>query len=395
MKILMLLEREFPQDERVEKEIVSLMEAGHEVRIATYTFSQRPDAESYQGYTIYRKEISRLMYKLGAAILVLPFYFKFWRKYIEQIYGEWEFEALHIHDLPLARLGVEYKRKYKTLFIADQHEMYSSWIVQTGHYNTFTGKIVKGLSSWVKYERKCLKEADLVCTVEEPLRSIYLDKYKLDPDRVIVIPNTPLRTLYQVRAKKQVHEGFKLFYCGGMDILRGLDTAIRALPLLQEEIPEIRLVLVGRENKHVDLKSLAESLGVGDLLEFRGWVDYRELPLEIDRSDICFFIPPADREEIHNTIATKIYQYMARGKPVIVGSARYMKQFVEEQEIGLAVDEQDPQSFAEAVKKIYQDPQLYKMLSGNAQKTIPSYYWEETIQGLLLKYKQFQAEDPD
>jgi glycosyltransferase involved in cell wall biosynthesis len=393
MKILMLLERDFPQDERVEKEIVSLLEAGHEVRIATYSFSQRPFEEASQGYTIYRRQISSLMYKLGAAILVLPFYFKFWRKYINKIYGQWKFEALHIHDLPLARLGVEYKRKYKTLFIADQHELYSSWIVQTGHYNTFTGKVVKSLSNWINYESRCLKKADLVCTVEEPLRSIYLEKYKLDPDRVIVIPNTPLRTLYQVNQKDEAHAGFNLFYCGGMDILRGLDTAIRALPLLRDEIPELRLILVGRENKHFNLKGLADSLGVGDLLEFRGWVDYRELPHEIDRSDVCFFIPPADREEIHNTIATKIYQYIARGKPVIVGSARYMKSFVEQHRIGLAVDEKNPESFAGAVRKIYQDPQIYKKLSGNALETISRFYWEETIKDLLEKYPQFQKED--
>jgi len=389
MKVLMLLERNFPQDERVEKEIASLLDAGHEVRIATYSFSNVPFEEAYQGYTIYRRHLSQMMYKLGAAILVLPFYLNFWRRYVRKIYGEWKFEALHIHDLPLARLGVEYKRRYKTLFIADQHELYSSWIVQTGHYNTFTGRIVKSLSNWENYEGKCLREADLVCTVEEPLRSIYLEKYKLEPDRVIAIPNTPNRILYQVKSKDGDHKGFRLLYCGGMDILRGLDTAIRALPLLRKEIPEIRLVLVGRKSKHFDPMVLADSLGVGDLLEFRGWVDYRELPHEIDRSDLCFFIPPADREEIHNTIATKIYQYIARGKPVIVGSARYMKHFVEQHEIGMAVDEQNPESFAKAIRSLYFDADLLSKLSENAQLTIPQFYWEETIRDLLLHYQKF------
>ena len=38
MKILMLLENEFPPDERVEKEIADLLKSGFEVAIATYTF---------------------------------------------------------------------------------------------------------------------------------------------------------------------------------------------------------------------------------------------------------------------------------------------------------------------------------------------------------------------
>ena len=73
---------------------------------------------------------------------------------------------------------------------------------------------------------------------------------------------------------------------------------------------------------------------------------------------------------------------------MIVGSARYMKAFVEQHEIGLVTDEQDPESFAEAVRRMYGDPGLYRNLAGNAQKTIPAYYWEETIKKLLEGYKK-------
>lgn len=388
MRILMVLENAFPQDERVEKEIASLLGVGHEVRIATYAFEKSPFEETYQGYTIYRKHISGLMYKLGAAILVLPFYFIFWKTYVMRIYREWSFDAIHIHDLPLARLGVELKQKRGVQFIADQHELYSSWIVKTAHYNTLTGKLVRMMSNWNKYERNCLLEADLVCTVEEPLRSIYIEKHGIESGKVIVIPNTPLRTIYQVEAKQEPSEYFKLFYCGGMDILRGLDTVICALPLLRQQIPEIRLVLVGRKSKHFDPQQLADSMGVGDLIEFRDWVDYRLLPHEIDRGDICFFTPPADREEIHNTIATKIYQYMARGKPVIVGSARYMKEFVEHHEIGLAVDEKQAEAFSDAVLRMYRDPELYKRFSHNALEKTEQFFWEETIKKLVDYYEK-------
>lgn len=388
MRILMLLDRVFPQDERVEKEIHSLLEAGHEVRIATYSFEEAAFLDKSQGYPIYRKKIGKWMYKFGAAVLVFPFYLNFWRNYVDKIYREWNFEALHIHDLPMARVGVEYKKRHGTLFIADQHELYSSWIVQNAHYQTFTGKVVSRLSNWIAYERKCLTAADLVCTVEEPLRAIYLEKYGLDPGKVMVIPNTPLRSIYQVTSREKGHKHFTLFYCGGMDILRGLDTVISSLPLLREEIPEIRLVLVGRINKHFNPVTYAESLGVDDLLELRDWVDYRELPHEIDRSDVCFFTPPTDREEIHNTIATKIYQYMARGKPVIVGSARYMKAFVEEHEIGLAIDEKSSKAFAGAIRQMHQNPDLYRRYSENASTLIQQFYWEETVSKLLDFYKE-------
>jgi glycosyltransferase involved in cell wall biosynthesis len=326
------------------------------------------------------------MYKMGAVILILPFYFRFWRSYVQRIYRNWKFEALHIHDLPLARLGVEYKRKYGIRFVADQHELYSSWIVKTSHYNTLIGKVVQALSHWEKYERTCLREADLVCTVEEPLKSIYIQKHKIAREKLIVIPNTPLKSIYTVTPHQQSSDHFSLLYCGGMDVLRGLGLAIRAIPFLKDKIPQIKVILIGKMNKHFDPREFASSLGVEDHLELREWVDYRDLPHEIDRADICFFTPPADREEIHNTIATKIYQYMARGKPVVVGSARYMKWFVEEHEIGIAVDETKPEAFAEAVLKLYRDRILYKKYSTNALNTIGHYYWEVTIRKLIEFY---------
>jgi glycosyltransferase involved in cell wall biosynthesis len=382
----MVLEGVFPQDERVEKEIGSLMDAGHQVRIATYAFEKTAFSSAYDGYIIYRRRISNIMYKLGAAILVLPFYFAFWRRYLRRIYNDWSFDAIHIHDLPLAKLGHEFKYSKKIIFVADQHEFYSNWIVKTAHYNTGIGRIVKRFSKWEKYERKYLRSADLVCTVEEPLRQLYISTREIPAGKIIVLPNTPLKTLYGKDAVPNDSDAFRMFYCGGLDVLRGLQIPIKALVLLKQEIPELQLVLVGKRNKHFDPVSYGESLGVAKRIDFRGFIDYRDLPAEIDRADICFFTPPANREEINNTIATKIYQYLARGKPVIVGSARYMKEFVEFHDVGIAVDENEPESFSAAVLKLYTNRKLFQSLSSNARNTMKSYFWETTVQPLLSFY---------
>ena len=42
MKILMILESEFPPDVRVENEMLALTEAGHEVHLACSTRKNRP-----------------------------------------------------------------------------------------------------------------------------------------------------------------------------------------------------------------------------------------------------------------------------------------------------------------------------------------------------------------
>ncbi|MBN1107940.1 MAG: hypothetical protein JXA55_04195, partial [Bacteroidales bacterium] len=59
MKILMLLESEFPHDVRVENEIETLTDAGHEVHLACITRKGKPALENLDGTIIHRKSISR------------------------------------------------------------------------------------------------------------------------------------------------------------------------------------------------------------------------------------------------------------------------------------------------------------------------------------------------
>ena len=112
MKILMVLESEFPPDDRVEKEAVSLIQAGHEVHLACYTMENRRGLEIYKGIKIYRRSISKLIYKSSVGSLRFPMYFNFWRKFLQEIYEIEKYELVHIHDLPLVKVGLELKQKY-------------------------------------------------------------------------------------------------------------------------------------------------------------------------------------------------------------------------------------------------------------------------------------------
>jgi glycosyltransferase involved in cell wall biosynthesis len=397
MKILMLLEGEFPPDDRVEKEALSLMACGYQVSIACYTRKERPAFENYKGIQLYRMPISKLTYKLSAACLVLPVYFRIWRKFVSQLFRDQQFDVIHVHDLPLSSVGYYFKRKYKLKLVCDQHEFYSNWIIHTAHYNTPLGKVVKALSNWKSYEKRYLALADLVITIEEPLRSSYLNEVGILPEKVICLPNTPSGKIFEskvfdpdILARHQ--NRFVLFYAGNIDILRGLDVAVRALPLLKKEIPNVLLLLVGKIVKPYNPVELAEKLGVSEHFHFDGWSPIEKLPSYIQASDLCLFTPPANREEINRTIATKIYQYMQLDKPVIVGQAKMMKEFVESHGIGYAIDETSTEDFAQTVLKYYRSKGLEdKRIQENCEQIKGNFLWEKSVQQLLMKYKEFEA----
>jgi len=386
MKILMVLDSYFPPDSRVEKEAISLSEAGNEVHIICYAKKDQPLVEKALNYTIHRFKVNNFIKnKLSATALILPFFFHIWKQQIKIIQKKEFFEAIHIHDLPLSKVGYYFKKKFECKLICDQHEFYSDWISQTAHMNTFIGKIVMLLSNWVKYEKKYLKAADLVITVSKSLEQNYRNKYKLN--NIITVPNTPSKKIYNnsnidISIINQYKNDFVIFYAGNIDILRGIDTAIKALNQLIKDIPNIKLVLCGKIVNPYNPFKTAKDYKVLDHLIFKGWIQENKLPSYIAASNICFFVPPANRDEINKTIPTKIFQYAVMKKPIIVSEAHLMKNFVEKNKIGISIPSNDSNAFYKAVLNIYKN-----IISINNYKIKTNWYWENTIYPLINKYQ--------
>ena len=395
MKVLMLLENEFPFDERVEKEALLLLTEGIQVHIACFTRKDRPPEEIYKKIIIHRLTITNFQYKASAACLVFPLYFYQWEQFIKALNQQHRFDIFHVHDLPLSKPAYKISDKAGKKLVCDQHEYYSDWIIQTSHYNrSITGRIVKLFSHWKRYERKYLRKADLVITVEEPLREIYINNIGILPEKVLTLPNTPLRSFFREQSLQEdivnnLASHFTLLYIGGIDILRGIDYVIKAVPTLKETIKTIKLVIIGPVYHGYDPIKSAENLGISDYVEHIPWISLSEIPSYIAGSSVCFFTPPAQSYVINHTIATKIYQYIAMGKPVIVSRALMMKEFVEKNNIGISVDETKPEEFVEAVLKIYNNPEFKRQLSENALKVSENYFWENTSKSFVKAYKAF------
>jgi glycosyltransferase involved in cell wall biosynthesis len=402
MNILMILDGEFPPDERVEKEALSLISAGNRLFIICLNYGKQKDSENYRGIEIIRIRINKsLRNKMQALYLIFPLYSILWTKKIESVIRERSIDVIHIHDLPLSDIGIRLRKKYSIRVVCDQHEFYSNWIVRTAHYNTFAGKLISFFSNWEKYERSYLSKADLVITVESPLRDLYINTRNVDNKKIIILPNTPLKSLFNYEnADKAIVDSYRnyfvLLYAGHIDILRGINTIIEALPIIRNTIPNFKFVLAGKFNKrYYDPMEYSRKLGVDDLIEYHEWIPLNLLPSYIAASRICIHVPPAITREVNNTIASKIYQNIVMNKPTIVGQAEMMKNFIEKNNIGVSIKESDPADLAEKLKLLYSDHELLRLLEENTKLIAEKYYWEVTSEPFLKHYKTFQINEPD
>lgn len=391
----MLLDQPFPPDERPYKEAQSLIADGHDVHLLCVTHdSEQPIDEDVDGIQVHRFHYPKSQHnKFSAAYLVLPIHRRRWSHAVAYWMTRFEADIIHVHDLPLSDVAFSAARIRRIPVVCDQHEYFSKWIRNTAHYNTALGKIVKWLSPWQRYEHRWLNQAALVITVEEPLRQMYLEHLSQAPENIICVPNTPIQGLFQrdnrdPEVESRYADDFVVFYAGVMDVLRGLDLIWRSLPDLVERVPNIRFVLAGRLAKGCDPKAEAERIGLGDRVDFIGWLNRDQLPQYMNAADICFFTPKNVSDEINRTIATKNYQYALLGKPTITSDVKMMAAFVRDNGLGTVIKDGDAAAFADAIVDYARHPEKIEEIAKRSAALSDRYHWDATVQTMLERYRE-------
>jgi glycosyltransferase involved in cell wall biosynthesis len=386
----MVLTAQFPPDNRVYKEALSLIERGYSVYVFSLTFGQLPRYEVLDGIQIVRFHIPQgLNKKLLPIYLIFPLYRLIWYRKLNNYIRIHKIDVLHIHDLPLTDVGVALKKKYSLRLVADQHEYYSNRIKGHAHYNQGIGKLVNRLSRWDKYEKKYLNQADLILTVEPAMKKIYTDIIGLNEKQIVAVPNTPGRQEIRwfkevVQTSPEKKKFFTVIYAGVVNIQRGLHQMVQALALLKDDFPDLRFQIVGRFYKNTGFFELAEELKVTDRIDFVGWKSSRELAGYLAKADIGISLGL----HLELTIPTKIYQYLFAGLPMIVTDRKTMSDFVRNHDIGLVTETDNIEHLAQHIAELIENKSLRKNFRENTKKLHDIYQWDQTVKDMLNHYKK-------
>lgn len=381
----MALEGDFPPDLRVENEIKSLIAGGNNVVMACYTITGSDCTFDWNGCTIYKKRIPKLVYKSSVGALRFPLYFNFWRQHIKKVFNIEKPDAIHIHDLPLAKVGFEIKKKYGVKFILDLHENWPAYLRVSHHANTLLGRILSSNAQWEKYERTYCKRADgVVCVIDEAKER--LEDLGIESKKVLRIANYPVLSDFDNTAIMPLNnEKPVLFYAGGIGEHRGLQYAVKALPLLVKQYPDIEFWILGKGNYKAVLEQLAEELGVSKQVVFFGQVPYKTVLDSLNKCTLAL-IPHEKSDHTDTTIPHKLFQYMYAGKPVIASNCKPIERIVRDTQSGKTYQWNSPDDFANMVIESLKNIDLYNADEIRRQIN-ENYNWEHEAKALCNLYK--------
>jgi glycosyltransferase involved in cell wall biosynthesis len=384
MRILMLLENEFRRDSRVEKEIQTLFNAGHEIIVAAINQTGLPYQERKENCTVFRKTISKFILKSGVGALKFPFYFNFWRKYVNELFKKYKFDAIHIHDLPLAKVGIEIKQRYKAKLVLDFHENWPALLSVSSHTNTFFGKMLSSENQWRTYEKRCAGEADRIITVVSEMKN-RISKLGVSDEKIYILENTPrIITGNEIKFERD-ERFFTLVYIGGISFHRGLQYVIMGINLIVRELP-VRLWIAG-DGKYISvLKDMVHEMLLEENICFFGMVSKEKTDDLMRKADLGL-IPHLKSEQSDNSSPNKLFEYMAAGLPVLASNCNSVKRVIEETNSGSTYIFDSPDDFASVVKRLCNDKEKATIYASSGRKAInEKYNWEQSSSALVNLY---------
>ena len=400
MNILMVLNKKFPPDIRVEKEARSLLKQGHNIYLLASREGDEEEVEEVFGINVIRikrENVNSLARRLRGWQYSLLRIDRHLFLNLEKIIYRYKIEAVHVHDLPPLQSSLLAAKKHNLPVIADLHENYP--VTKQLNLsqkdltlrNSLKKATIDGYQAWKKHERKVLSLVDRIVVVV-PEAAERIEAYKLNREKIFVVSNTEDVDYFTgLEIESDVvalyRDSFVISYIGALGHHRGVDAAIRAMPDIIEAVPQAKLLIVGSGRKYdKELQDLAKKAGVTENVIFTGWQPFNMIPSYIEASDLCL-VPHNYSEHTDTTVPHKLFQYMLKKKPVVVSNCRPLKRIVEETQCGLVFEAENVKDLAEKIISLHKDEALRMQLAKNGYNAVlEEYNWEKSGAVLCAMY---------
>ncbi|HTY52978.1 MAG TPA: glycosyltransferase family 4 protein [Methanomicrobiales archaeon] len=212
-----------------------------------------------------------------------------------------------------------------------------------------------------------------IVAVTPGIRQALIDDYGIPGAKITVIENGANTDLFrpvgaaQARAVLGMDPAARVVcFAGTLYPYQGVDSLIRAAPLVLAKDPSVLFLVVGDGPMLRESRELAGRLGVAGSFRFTGRVPYEQVPLHICAADLCV----APKKPILSGYSPlKLYEYMACGRPVIATRTAGFE-VLEAGQAGVLVDPENPGEFGAAMNRLLGDPALGERMGRNGRRCV-------------------------
>lgn len=206
-----------------------------------------------------------------------------------------------------------------------------------------------------KLETHALRQVDHVTTICEGLRRDIIAR-GIPESRVTVIPNAVDADAFQPGGTADPElrcclglDGCRVLgFIGSFYAYEGLDLLLEAFPLIREQAPDVRILLVGGGFQDDALKAQAKRLGIADQVIFTGRVPHDRVQAYYDLVDLLVY-PRRSMRLTELVTPLKPLEAMAQGRLLMASDVGGHRELIRDGETGWLFRAGDPRALADRV----------------------------------------------
>jgi colanic acid biosynthesis glycosyl transferase WcaI len=237
------------------------------------------------------------------------------------------------------------------------------------------------------------RKADRIVVVTPAFKEHLTRHWKISAAKIDIVENgvetqlfSPAPSDSAIRKQLTLEGKFVVAYIGTMGMAHGLDTLIEAATALRSTHPTIVFLLIGEGADKDRIKALAGSRNL-DNLRFVDQQPRERIPAFIRATDACLVL--LKKTELFKTvIPTKMLEFMACARPVILGVDGQAREVLEAARGGIVIEPESASALAEAIVRLAQDPSSCSRLGENARAYVVDHCSREQTANRYVKVLQ-------
>jgi len=260
--------------------------------------------------------------------------------------------------LPVAVAGLLAAARFRVPWVMDVRDLWPEAAVALGELSN-----ERALRLAERMERRLYASAAAITTVTEPFREAIATRTS-DPAKVSVVPNGTTRLWVDGAelpgdrdAVDLPADRFIVAFAGNVGPAQGLEAAIDAAGLLDDGY---QVLILGDGPARRKLEARAAALPPGRVV-FRDQVPAPAAVLYLRACD-CLLVPLAPHPSLRTFVPSKLYDFCAVGRPVVVAAAGEPQRLAAESGAALAIPPGDPDALASALRRLRGDAELRQRL---------------------------------
>lgn len=166
-----------------------------------------------------------------------------------------------------------------------------------------------------------------------------------------------------------------------LEAIYGIETAINALAIVCQTIPNIKLSIAGSGPQKGELQTLVRHLGLENNIHFTGKLQPDAVAALYQEADIM--LNPTTVDNMPNSVL----EAMASGVAIVTTNVGGIPYIVSDKKTALLVDVNNAEQMAAAIISLINDKQLYRTLIDNGTLEVQQYAWQHIKMQWLNLYR--------